>query len=87
MQPVSACAAERNWSVIVGIYTDKTAAHNSMQHHVADLRVYCHETMHYKRLLRNASHKKQVASWVDMSDSDSDSEDPDKDMHIAHLLR
>ena len=46
MQPVSACAAERNWSVYGQI---KTAARNSMQHHVADLRVYCHETLHYKR--------------------------------------
>jgi len=45
------------------------------------------QTLHYKRLLQNASHKMKVASWVDMSDSDSDSEDPDKDMHIAHLLR
>ena len=83
-QPVSACAAERNWSVYGQI---KTHARSSMQHAVADKRVYCHETLHYQAKLQAASYKMQVATW-ESSDSDvSCQSDDDDEKVVARLIK
>lgn len=82
-QPVSACAAERNWSVYGQI---KTPARNRMQHAVADKRVYCHETLHYQDKLQSASHRMEVEPWSDSDDSaDSDVGD-DEEAIVASLV-
>lgn len=70
-QPVSACAAERNWSVYGQI---KTAARNRMAHSVADKRVYCHEALHLQEKLQNAAYRMPMQKWEDASDSDSNEE-------------
>ena len=83
-QPISACAAERNWSVYAQI---KTHARSSMQHEVADKRVYCHEALHHQAKLQAASHRMEVASWEGMSDSDSDDSDVDDADDAAFIAR
>ena len=71
-QPVSASAAERNWSVYGMI---KTSARGRMGHAVADKLVYCHEALHMQSKLQTASYTQAVEKWD--SDSDSDASDDD----------
>lgn len=85
MQPASACAAERNWSIYGQI---KSSARNRMQHDVADKLVFCHESLHYANKLQSAAHRMEVADWVDMDDTDdTDAEDAHTDEKgVQHLL-
>jgi len=81
MQPVSASACERNWSVYGQI---KSLARNRMQHDVADKRVYCHEALHYQSKLQNAGYSMAVEAW---SESESDAcSDPDDDEEAINKL-
>ena len=80
VQPVSASACERNWSVYGQL---KSPARNRMQHHVADKRVYCHEALHYQSKLQDAGYSMQIAEWSDSessacSDADDDTAEFEK---------
>ena len=58
MQPASACAVERNWSIYGQI---KSSARNRMQYDVVDKLVFCHESLHYANKLQSAAHRMEVA--------------------------
>jgi len=80
VQPVSASACERNWSVYGQL---KSPARNRMQHSVADKRVYCHEALHYQSKLQDAGYSMQIAEWSDSessacSDADDDTAEFEK---------
>jgi hypothetical protein len=80
VQPVSASACERNWSVYGQL---KSPARNRMQHSVADKRVYCHEALHYQSKLQDAGYSMQIAEWSDSessacSDADDDAAEVEK---------
>lgn len=66
-QPVSACAAERNWSVYGSI---KGPARSQLQQQTADKRVYCHESLHYLNKLQDAAYTQQVDPWSDDDSAD-----------------
>jgi len=81
MQPVSASACERNWSVYGQI---KSLARKCVQHDVAHRRVYCHEALHYQSKLQNAGYSIAVDDW---SESESDAcSDPDDDVAAISKL-
>mmetsp|Transcript_21599 Transcript_21599/g.45601 ORF Transcript_21599/g.45601 Transcript_21599/m.45601 type:complete len:152 (+) Transcript_21599:586-1041(+) len=52
-QPVSASAAERNWSIYGQIKFDDR---NRLGHEVTDKLVYCHETIHLREKLQKAGY-------------------------------
>ena len=70
-QPVSASAAERNWSVYGRIMTP---ARSRTHHHArADKLVYCHEALHMQAKLQKAAYTQKAVKWD--SDSDDDATD------------
>jgi hypothetical protein len=71
-QPVSACAAERNWSVYGSI---KGPARSRLQHERADKRVYCHEALHYQKKLQSATYRQEIVAWDSDSDDDGAGDD------------
>ena len=68
VQPVSASACERNWSVYGQIMRP---TRNRLSHGRADKLVYCHEALHMHAKLRSASYEQQPAQWGSESDSDT----------------
>ena len=84
-QPLSAGAAERNWSVYGAIKSDKRVR---MQHEVADKRVFCHEALHYAEELQGSNYHQSVEKWSDSESDDSDCErdQDDEPDAIAGLL-
>ncbi|KAL1523115.1 hypothetical protein AB1Y20_018072 [Prymnesium parvum] len=74
-QPVSASAAERNWSVYGKI---KSENRTRLRHHKSDKLVYCHEALHLKLKLQKAGYTQSAAKWE--SDSDSDGSDDEADL-------
>lgn len=79
-QPVSACAAERNWSVYGQI---KGPARSRLQHERADKRVFCHEALHFQHKLQNASHRHEVVAWESDSDSNDEEDNNEADESLA----
>ena len=71
-QPVSASAAERNWSVYGRIVTP---TRSRTRHARADKLVYCHEALHLRAKLLRAGYVQQHVKW----DSDSDSDETDEE--------
>lgn len=78
-QPVSACAAERNWSVYGSI---KGPARSRLQHEKADKRVYCHESLHYLNKLQDAAYTQQVDLWSDDDSADDELEQAEADLQV-----
>jgi hypothetical protein len=70
-QAVAASICERNWSIYGRIKADNRSA---LKHATADRLVYCHEALHMREKMKNASYKEPVVEWAD-SDSDSDASD------------
>lgn len=70
-QPLSAGAAERNWSVYGSIMNEKRTR---MRPEVADKRVFCHEALHYQHKLQDAGYLQSIEDWSDSESDDSDSE-------------
>ena len=70
-QPVSASAAERNWSVYGAIKSDKRSR---LSHDNADRLVYCHEALSLRTKLEreHGGYKRQTLKWATW-ESDSDS--------------
>eukprot|EP00965_Chrysotila_dentata_P139910 4625450-Pleurochrysis_carterae.AAC.1 len=60
-QPVSASAAERNWSIYGQIMSK---VRKRLGHGVADKLVYCHETIHLTNKLQSASYTQLAADWA-----------------------
>ena len=69
-QPVSASAAEHNWSVYGRIMTP---TRSRLHHARADKLVYCHEALHMKAKLQKAAYTQNAVKWD--SDSDDDATD------------
>jgi len=53
-QPVSASAAERNWSIYGQV---KSKVRNRLGHHVADRLVYCQKALHLRDKLQCTSYR------------------------------
>eukprot|EP00965_Chrysotila_dentata_P146493 4836782-Pleurochrysis_carterae.AAC.2 len=78
-QPVSASAAERNWSAYGQV---KTKARNRFGHHVADCLVYCHEALHLREKLQFTTYRQTPAEWDQVAKhviNDSDDSDDEDD--------
>eukprot|EP00965_Chrysotila_dentata_P058849 1952828-Pleurochrysis_carterae.AAC.1 len=59
-QPVSASAAERDWSVYGQV---KSKARNCLGHRVAERLVYCHEALPLGEKLQSAAYRQTPADW------------------------
>lgn len=73
-QPVSASAAERNWSVYGAIMS---SGRSRMSHVIADHLVYCHETLHLREKLQKSGYKEPTIKWDSDSDEGTSSDDDD----------
>lgn len=82
MQPVSASACERNWSVYGQL---KTPGRNRLGHDVADKRVFVHESLHYRMKLQDASYRMQYVEWSS-SDSAVCSDADDDEKALSSLI-
>ena len=66
-QPVSASAAERNWSVYGNV-----AGGMRIGHAKADKRVYCKQALALRNKVQTAKYTQAVEEWDSGSDSDSE---------------
>eukprot|EP00965_Chrysotila_dentata_P185379 6119932-Pleurochrysis_carterae.AAC.1 len=73
-QPVSASAAERNWSIYGQI---KSKVRNRLKHSTSDKLVFCHESLHFAHKLQSSSYEQYTAAWAEDDFAASDSDDSD----------